>query len=90
MALQPSGSGLLILLQPPVDGKGHENSLWSRLQPSSRPGKRGQIEEGIVPVSLLPDKSLRQTSWDQVEDTSMQREADKDGVRFMTRIINQQ
>ena len=60
-------------------GNGQEKSLLERLHCTKPVTKRGQMDEGMVPVSLLAARSLQQ--WEH-EDKTMQREEDKDGVRF--------
>ena len=45
---------------------------------------KGQMDEGMVPVSWLLSRDLQQ--W-EYEDKTIQRKEDKDGVRFTTIIL---
>ena len=60
-------------------GNGQEKSLLERLHCTKPVTKRGQMDEGMVPVSWLEERPLQQ--WDYDVKT-MQREDGKDGVRF--------
>ena len=62
-------------------GNGQEKSLLERSQSEREVATRGQMDEGMVPVSWLSLRYLQQ--WEH-EAKTIQREDDKDGVRFIS------